>query len=65
MNDVTLPTIPDPQTTQVVQQISAPRFTLNEPTWTPRTNETWVYYDTTDYWFYVYANGGWRKVKLS
>jgi len=55
----------DPQTLQILTQELGIRYTETEPTHTPnKPVEAWVYFDATDYWFYLWANGGWRKVEL-
>jgi uncharacterized protein (DUF1015 family) len=41
------------------------KYTTSTPDWTPRQEtEMVIYFDNTDYWLYIYANGGWRSQKL-
>jgi hypothetical protein len=55
----------DPQTTQVLIQEIGIRYTEVEPTHTPnKPVEAWIYFDSSDYWLYVWANGAWRSQQL-
>jgi hypothetical protein len=56
----------DPQWFEILTQAIGIRYTETEPTHTPNKQiETWVYFDSADYWLYIWANGGWRKVMLT
>lgn len=55
----------NPETSQVLEQFVAIPYTTTLPTDTPKVNGIRrIYFDATNYWLYVYANGGWRSQKL-
>jgi hypothetical protein len=55
----------DPQTTQVLIQEIGIRYTEVEPSHTPNKQvEAWIYFDSADYWLYIWANGAWRSQKF-
>src|ERR1051325_6788637 len=55
----------DPQTLEALTQSIVIRYTEVEPTHTPnKPVEDWIYFDSTDYWLYIWANGAWRSQQL-
>ena len=41
-------------------------YTTIIPTYKPNENGVReIYFDSTNYWLYIYANGAWRKVQLT
>lgn len=60
-----LPITLDTTTDQVLDKKIAVPYTTTQPTVVPSFNGTrYIYFDGTDYWYYVYANAGWRSTKL-
>jgi hypothetical protein len=54
-----------PQESQALIQEIGIRYTEVEPTHTPvKTVEAWIYFDSSAYWLYIWANGAWRSQKL-
>src|SRR3990167_11363384 len=55
----------DPGTALVLDQKVAIKYTTTEPTFASKRNgERRVYFDGTNYWLYVYANGAWRNMRF-
>lgn len=53
----------DPASSGFLQDFIATPYTTTQPTYTPNKNgyEN-VYFDSSNYWRYTYANGAWRKL---
>src|SRR3990167_322374 len=61
-----LPIILDPQTERLIRRLGHFAYVTTAPTWTPDDNGVpVVYFDGTNYYLYIYANGGWRSVKVT
>ena len=60
-----LPIDLDPATLDVLKQLIAVPYTTTQPSLTPKKNGyRFIYFDGTNYFYYVYANAGWRNVRL-
>lgn len=63
-----LPVIPvqlDPLSKVNFQNEASIPYTTTAPSGTPIGRKEAIYFDATNYWLYVYANGAWRRVQLT
>ena len=55
----------DPQIIQILTQEIGIRYTETEPTHTPnKPVEAWMYFNGSNYFLYIWANGGWRSQQI-